>query len=226
MYSSDFTQISTPLVNIWSNSITLLPNLFAALAIFVVGLMVATAVSALIQRLLEGLKFDSLLKHLGLEPYFTRAGLALRASWFIGQLTFWFLAVAFLIAAADILSLSAFSVFLQNVLWYIPNIVIAILMMLAAVVLANFVRGVVRASVKSARLPAAHFLGTLTWWVIVIFGFFAVLNQLDIASEIVNALVTGFIAMLALAGGLAFGLGGRDYAAHLINRLREHTESR
>ena len=163
---------------------------------------------------------------MGVETYFKRAGIELRAARFLGQLTFWFFVVSFLLAASDILGLSALSGFLKDVLQYIPSIFVAVLIMLASVVLANFLRNVVRASVKSAKLPASHFLGSIVWWTITIFGFLTVLSQLNIAATVVNSIITGFIAMLALAGGLAFGLGGRDYASHLIGRLREHTESR
>jgi hypothetical protein len=75
-------------------------------------------------------------------------------------------------------------------------------------------------------LHAAGFLGTLTWWAVVFFGFFAALSQLGVAVALINSLVTGFVAMLALAGGIAFGLGGKDYAAHLLNKLRENVENR
>jgi hypothetical protein len=98
--------------------------------------------------------------------------------------------------------------------------------MLAAVVLGNFLKRIVTASVMSAKLHAANFLGTLTWWSVVVFGFLTALVQLNIAATVINTLITGFIAMLALAGGLAFGLGGREYASYLLGKLRNQTESR
>jgi uncharacterized membrane protein YhaH (DUF805 family) len=167
-----------------------------------------------------------LLSKLGLTPHFERAGLRLRGSRFLGQLVYWFLVVAFLLAASDILKLYALSAFLQDVLAYLPNVVVAVLIMLAAFVVGGLARKVVMASVMSARLHAAHFLGTLTWWAIVVFGLLTALVQLNIAASIINSIITGFIAMLALAGGLAFGLGGRDYASALIQKLRDRTEPR
>ena len=226
-YDTDgFSQIVGPLQHLWSSSLTFIPILISAVVVFVLGLVVASGLGMLVERILSTIKLDRLLKELGFEQHFERAGLRLQASRFLGQLVFWFLAVAFLLAASDILGLSALSVFLRQVLFYIPNVIVAVLIMLAAVVIGNFARTTVKAAVKGASLPSAHFLGALTWWVIVIFGLFAALLQLNIASAIINSIVTGFIAMLALAGGLAFGLGGRDYAAHLIGKLRDHTESR
>jgi len=179
----------------------------------------------LVEKIFDSVRLDAFLARLGLVPHFERAGLRLRASHFLGRLVYWFIVVAFLLAASDILGLFALSSFLRDVLSYIPNVVAAVLIMLAAVVLANLARKVVAASVLSAKLHAAHFLGTLTWWAIIVFGLLTAMVQLNIAVSIINSVITGFIAMLALAGGLAFGLGGRDYAADLIKRLRDHTES-
>ena len=218
--------ITQSLQGLWAGVFNFLPSLIGALVIIIVGLIVAAAFGTLVEKIFESIKLNKLLNSIGLAPYFERAGLKLNGAMFLGKLTYWFLLIAFLLAASDALGLYAFSNFLGVVLAYIPNVIIAVLLMLAAVVVANFLRNFIKASVRSAGLHAANFLGTLTWWAIILFGFFAVLSQLNIAREIVNTVITGFIAMLAIAGGLAFGLGGKEYAAHLIGRLRENTESK
>ncbi len=214
------------LQNVWMQVASFLPNLIGALIVLVIGLIVAAGLGTLVEKIFEALRLDAFLAKLGLRPFFERAGLQLRGSYFLGKLVYWFIVIAFLLAACSSLGLYALSSFLAAVLAYLPNVIAAVLIMLAAVVLANFVRRIVTASVLSAKLHAAHFLGTLTWWSVVIFGFLAALSQLQIAVTIIQSIVTGFIAMLALAGGLAFGLGGREYASHLLGRLRERTESR
>jgi len=218
--------VAGSLLSVWGGFITFIPSLVGALVVFIVGLIVAAGLGTLIEKIFDAIKLDAFLARLGLTPHFERAGLRLRGARFLGQLVYWFLVVAFLLAASDILRLYALSAFLQDVLAYLPNVVVAVLILLAAVVVGNLARRVVMASVMSAKLHAAHFLGTLTWWAIVVFGFLAALVQLNIVASIINSLITGFIAMLALAGGLAFGLGGRDYASHLIQKLRDRTESR
>lgn len=214
------------LQNLWLGFSSFLPNLIGALVILIIGLIFAAFFGTLVEKIFAAIRLDIFLGKLELAPYFERGGLKLKGARFLGQLTYWFILIGFLLAASDQLGLFAFSTFLNQIVLYVPNVIAAVLIMLAAVFLASFLRGVVRASVKSARLHSANFLGSLTWWAVVLFGFFAALVQLNIASSIINSIVTGFIAMLALAGGLAFGLGGRDYAAHLINRLRENTEQR
>ena len=227
MYVQTWTDVvAGSLQGLWVGVVDFLPNLIGALVILVIGLVVAAGLGTLVEKIFDALKLDTFLGKLGIVPYVERAGLRLRGARFLGQLVDWFLVVAFLLAASDVLGLSALSGFLRDVLFYIPNIVVAVLIMLATVVVGNFLKRVVVASVMSAKLHAAHFLGTLTWWSVVVFGLLAALVQLNIAVSIINSLITGFIAMLALAGGLAFGLGGRDYAAHLLNKLKESTGQR
>jgi len=196
-----------------------LPNLLGALLVLVVGLIVAAGLERLVERLVFYLRIDALLEKMGVGAYLQRANLQLNVGHFLGKIVYWFMVVAFLLASSDILSFTALSGFLQDVLLYIPNVLIAALILLAAVVAANFLKGLVLASVLGAKLHAAKFLGAATWWVIMIFGLLTAAAQLNIAVAIINTLITGIIAMLALAGGLAFGLGGKEAAARWISKM-------
>lgn len=218
--------VMTSFQNIWITFMFFIPDLIGALVVLIVGLIVAATLGTLVEKIFEAIKLDKFLGKLGVTPHVERAGLRLRGSYFFGRLVYWFIVIAFLIAASDILNLKTFSEFLNRVLEYIPNIAVAVLILLASVVIGNLLKRLVTASVMSARLHAAHFLGALTWWSVVVFGFLAALVQLNIAVTIINTVITGFIVMFALAGGLAFGLGGKDYANHLINKFRDMTEKR
>ncbi|RME59944.1 hypothetical protein D6779_03165 [Candidatus Parcubacteria bacterium] len=221
--SSGLNEVVAPLQDLWQSAVGFVPTLIAALVVFLVGLILATGLGMLVERALDKVKLDEVLKKLEVEKYFTRAGLRLHSSRFLGQLVFWFITAAFLLAASDILNLTGVSEFLREILRFIPNVVVAVIILLVAVLIANFTRHTVRAATKSARMPSSKFLGTLSWWAIVIFGFLAALEQLGIAATLIQTIVTGIVAMFALAGGLAFGLGGKEYAAHLIEKMREHT---
>ena len=214
------------LQNLWIQVLSWLPSFAGALVMFVAGLIVAAGLGSLTERVIGALKLDALLRKLGLEEYLRRAGLELNSGHFLGQLVYWFMLLAFLLAASDILGFFALSSFLRDILLYLPNLAIAVLIMFAALVAANLTSHVVRASVLSARLHAVKFLGSASWWTIMVFGGLAALIQLGIAVAIINTLITGLIAMLALAGGLAFGLGGKDYAAELLKRLQDELEHR
>jgi Mechanosensitive ion channel, conserved TM helix len=227
MVASSWTDvIASSFQHAWNVVIGFLPELIGALVLLIVGLLVASILRVIFEKIIDALKIDTLLRKLGVERFFERAGMKVRSGKFIGALVYWFFVVVVVLAISDILGLWGLSTFLNEVLVYFPNIIVAVLILLAAIVIANFLRGLVRASVMSAKLHSSKFLGALTWWSVVLFGFFAALLQLGVAAALIQTIVTGFIAMLALAGGIAFGLGGRDYASHLIGRLREHTEER
>jgi len=225
MFIQDWTAlVINSLQELWWGAIKVLGNILGALIVFLVGLIIASGLGSLVERVVGLLKLDKVLIGLGLKEYFDRAGLSINTGKFLGKIVYWFIVIVFLLAASDILGFYALSSFLKDVVSYIPNVAVAVLIMLAALVVANFLKHLVRASVKSAKLHAAHFLGALTWWAVVVFGFLAALSQLGVAVTIINALVTGFVAMIALAGGIAFGLGGKDYAAELVSKIKEHLE--
>ena len=212
--------------NAWNVLIGFLPELLGAIIILIIGLLIASILRVIFEKIVDALRIDDLLRKLGVERFVERAGIQLNSGKFVGALVYWFFVVVVVLAISDILGLWGLSTFLNEVLIYFPNIIVAVLILLAALVVANLLRGLVKASVMSARLHASKFLGALTWWSVVLFGFFAALLQLGVAAALIQTIITGFIAMLALAGGIAFGLGGRDYASHLIEKLRDHTENR
>ena len=222
MVVQDWTSVVVnSLQNLWSGTISVLANVLGALIVLLIGLIVAGGLGALVERVVNLVKLDKALKSLGLEEYFERAGLHINSGKFFGKLVYWFLVVVFILAATDILGFYSLSNFLREALLYIPNVIVAVLIMLASVVIANVLRKLVTASVKGAKLHASHFLASLTWWAVIVFGLLTALTQIGIAVAIIQSLVTGFVAMIAIAGGIAFGLGGKDYATTLLARLRE-----
>ncbi len=206
--------------SLWGTLIGFLPNLIGALLVFIVGLIVAVLLERIVIRVISYLKLDAMLRRAGVEPYFERANIHMNIGHFIGKVVYWFIIIVFLVAASDILHFTAFSFFLRDTLIpFLPNVLVAVLIVLASLVAANFLRRLVVASLNGARMHHAKGLGTLTWWVVFIFGFLSALLQVGVAVGIINTLITGIIAMLALAGGLAFGLGGRDRAARFLEKM-------
>ena len=221
-----FDSLSLSFGGLWGGVASFLPNFILAIVVFVLGLFVASMVGRVVEKVFESVKLDSFLSKIGLTPYFERAGMQLKSARFLGRLVYWFVVVVFLVAVSDSLRLFTLSDFLRELLNYIPSVVVAALMLLATVVLANFAKKVVIASVSGAKLHAAKFLGAVVWWAIMVFGIISALPRLGIDLMILNALVTGLIAMIALAGGLAFGLGGKEYASPLISKFKEVTEDK
>ena len=207
------------LQNLWQLVVNFLPSLVGALIVLVVGLIVASGLERLVERLVFYLKIDAALRKVGLDLHLEKANLKLDAGKFLGIAVYWFVFLAFLLASSDILGFGALSGFIKDVLLYIPNVIVAAFIVLVAVVAANFLKGLVMASVMGARLHAAKFMGLLTWWTVVIFGLLTAAVQLNIAVAVINTVITGLGAMVALAGGLAFGLGGRDAAMRWVEKL-------
>lgn len=215
------TTTGDSLRGLWDQVLGFLPALIGALVVFIIGLIIASLLEKLVERIIFYLKIDNVMRKAEVEGYLDRANIKLNVGVFLGKLVYWFITVAFLLAASDILNFDAFSGFLRRILDFIPNVVIAVLIMLAAMVVANFLRQLVTASIASAKMNHARGLGVFVWWVVIVFGFLTALPQVGINSAVIQALVTGLIAMLALAGGLAFGLGGRDRAAKFLERWSE-----
>ena len=212
------------LFNVWAGVINIIPSLIGAIIVLIIGTIIASALKTLVEKILDTVKLDNLLKKLDIEKYFQRANVSLNSGKFFGVLVYWFTAIVFILVAADVLKLEGFSQFLRQVVLYAPNIILAALIMLATIVVANFLRSLIKSSVAGAKLHASKFLGTATWWATIIFGALAALIQLGIAPALLNTIITGIVAMLAIAGGIAFGLGGKDYATYLVNKLKERTE--
>ena len=212
--------------DVWARFAMFIPSFVGAVVVFIIGLILAAGIGALVERIVSMLKVDKALARAGIEEYVERAGLKLNTSVVLGQVVYWFIVITFLLAASDILGFLALSSFLGAVLLYIPNVVVGVLIMLVTVVVANFLKKTVKSSVMSAKLHSAGFLGTLTWWAIVIFGLATALGQIGLDVTILNTVITGIIVMFALAGGIAFGLGGKDAAARLIEKFQEQVGQR
>ena len=129
--------------------------------------------------------------------------------------------IVFLMAAADILRLTEITDFLKRVLLYIPNIFVAILILIVAALVAEFLGKFIRASMEAGRLSAARFIGSVAKWSVWVFALFAALLQLGVAPSLINIIITGFVAMIAIGGGLAFGLGGKDSAKEVLDKIKK-----
>jgi hypothetical protein len=210
------------LADMWLSFVSFIPNLIAALVIFFIGWALAHAAARLVEKALVVLRVNSAFERLrGLKDAAGRAGLKINIPYVIGEIVRWFLIIVTLLAATDILGLQEVSRFLQAILFYIPNVAVAAVILVIAVVLANFIYRTVAASVDAAGFTSGAAIATVSKWSIIIFGFFAALLQLNVAAQLIQTILTAVFAMVALAGGLSFGLGGKDLAAKWLKRL-EH----
>lgn len=214
------------LQNLWGSFISFVPVLIWALVIFIVGWVVASIIGKAVAQVISALKLDKALENTAFEKAVARAGMKLSIGGFIGGVVKWFIVVVFLMASLQDLHLTAVSDFLStDVLGYLPHVLIAALVLVIATVIADATGNLVMGSAKAANIHSAGFLGTLARYSIWIFAFLIALDQLGIAGPYMQIMFSGLVAMLAIAGGLAFGLGGKEAAARALDKINKDVHS-
>lgn len=211
--------VTASLQTLWVGFINFLPNLLGAIIVFIIGWIIAVLLGRLVGQVVKALRIDQILEKMGFRRALDRANLKLNSGAFVGELTRWFFIIVFLMAATDILGLSEVTLFLRQVLMYIPQLIVAVLILLIAVLVASALQKLVKASVEAAGLGSSNFLGAVAKWSVLVFAILAALLQLGIVPSLIQTLFTGFIAALSIALGLSFGLGGKDLAAQVLDKL-------
>ncbi len=207
--------------NLFYGSVAFIPNLVVAVVIFIVGWLVGVGLGRVVAQIVDALRVDQALKPTGIERVLSRAGYGLNAGEFLGFFVKWFFIVVFLVAALDVLHLTTVNLFISDVvLGYLPQVIVAVMILLVAAVVAEAAERVVAGSAKAASLHAAGFLGKVARYAIWIFALLAALAQLNVATAFVQTLFTGVVIAVSLAIGLAFGLGGQASAARYLDRLQ------
>ena len=207
------------LQQVWTSIASFVPMLFGSLLIFFIGMIIAMTIGQLVEQIVKGLKVDDMLRKLDFEKTLEKAGWKMDSAAFLGGMVKWFFMIVFLLAAANILGLTQVGDFLRDVLLYIPNVVIAALILIIAAIVADVAERILRGSL-AAMGHHGSLVAPLVRWSIWIFAFIAALLQLGIAVTLIQTVVTGLVAAIALATGLAFGLGGKDAASQFIDRMR------
>ena len=216
--------VRSSLLTLWGNVAAFVPKLIAAVVVFLIGWLIAALLGRAAYHIIKALQINKALEGLGFKAALERGGLKLDAPRFFDELVKWFFIVVFLMAATNIVGLTQVSEFLAVVVFYLPNVIVAALVVLIGILVARFLEHAVRASVKAAKLASANFLALLTRWSVLIFSLLIALDQLGVAPEIIRIFIMGVIAMIAIAGGLAFGLGGRDLAGNWLSDLKKKVQ--
>lgn len=207
--------------NLWLGLAGFVPSLVVAIVIFIVGWLIGVGLGRVVKQVVDALRVDQALRAAGVDRLVDRAGYSLSSGWLLGTLVKWFVILVFLVAALDLLHLETVNLFLSEVvLGYLPNVIVAVLILLAAAMIANVVQQVVAGTAKAAGLVSANLLGSIARYAIWIFAVLAALGQLNVATAFVQTLFTGVVIALSLAVGLSFGLGGQQAAARYIEHIR------
>lgn len=200
----------------WSQIAIFVPKLMAALILFFLGWLLARLLKAGVERLLKAMQFDSLAQKSGLEALAQTGGVKLSLSAVIGALAYWLVVLVVAVSVANSLGLETVAELLNRVVLYLPNVLVAILVLLFGTLLARFVNRLVFTWLNGIKAPNALGMSTTAEYMVQIFAFFLALEQLQIATQLVTAAFSIAFGGLVLAFALSFGLGGREWAAQKI----------
>src|SRR5215212_1076923 len=201
-----------PLQNALSTFLSYLPQLIGAIVILIVGYIVAKVLQAVVGRVLQGIGFEGWMEKGGIKQFFDRTQTNQTPTTIIGKLVFWFVFIIALTMAADALGIPQVSAVLGQLLAFIPNIIAAILILILAALLANFLSGIVRGATGSG------ILGSIAQYAVIVYAAFAALTQLGIAVELTAPTFLILLGAVALAAAIAFGIGGREVAQDILQK--------
>lgn len=225
-------------INTWSDAVILaiadslsafgrvLPNVVGAILIFSIGWLIAGIVKNVTLKVLKVLQLEPFAEKVGIADALKKVGTTVSPPELIGELIKWIIVLVFLAPAVEILGLRQVTSILNSVLLYIPNVLVAVIIVMVGVIFADLTSQFVHGSATALGATTSKALAAISKYAITIFAFLAALTQLGIAQQLIATLFTGFVAMIAIAGGLAFGLGGKETAAEILDALKKSLQEK
>src|ERR671915_1562507 len=207
-----------PLQNALSTFLSYLPQLIGAIVILIIGYIVAKVLQAVVGRVLQAVNFDGWMEKGGIKQFFDRTETNQTPHSILGQLVFWFVFIIAITMAADALGIPQGSVVLAQLIAYIPSIIAAILILILAALLANFISGIVRGATGS------DILASIAQYAIIVYAVFAALAQLGVAVQLTANTFLIILGAVALAGAIAFGIGGREVAQDILEKAYNRSD--
>lgn len=200
------------------------PSILAASGVLLLGLLISFLIGKFFNKIGEKLKLSMLSEKIGFTALLKKANIKLSPSTIIASFFQGWVLTVFLLATANILKLTAVSDFLEKITDFLPSVLVAFFILLFAFRMGDFIGAIAMSLLSVANSHAAKILSVVIKNIVIAFGVMAALVELEIAPELVQILFAGLIFMMALAGGLAFGLGGKDVVRELLEDMRHHNK--
>jgi len=201
-----------------------IPRIIGFLLVLLIGWFIASLLAKAVAALLHAVKFNDLARRSGFADFVHKMGIKTDSAGVIASVAKWFVRLIVMVVAFDTLGLPAVSEVLRELLLWLPNLVVALVILVIAGLAATALSNLVRGATAEAGLSSSNTLATIAKVAVWAFGIVVAVNQLGIATTLINTLLIGLVGALALATGLAFGLGGRDRAAQVIERASQKAE--
>lgn len=206
------------LTSFWTELASFVPKLIAALVLLFLGWLLAKVARTAIMRLLRMLNFDKVTEKSGLEAFLKHADLEVSVASILGNLVYWLIILVMIVTVANSLGLHMVAELFNKVVLYIPNVIVAILVLVFGTILARFINRIVFAWLNNVGFSGALTVSTFSEYAMMIFVFFIAMEQLQIANELLTAAFVIAFGAIGLAFAIAFGLGAKDWAGKVIDQ--------
>ncbi len=216
--------IFVSLSNALNGFLSAIPLVVGALLILAIGWIISNLVARLVREVLVRAGADRLFAEHGGEVY-GKTSREIKPSVVTSEIVKWIIRFIFLVAASNVLGMPQVSLLLNQVLLWIPNLLVAAVILLVAPLIGRFLRGLIEVGAGNMGFTNAPLLGRIAEMAVIAFAVLIAIDQIGIAADLLNILFMGVVGALALAFGLAFGLGGRDVAARITESWYEGTQS-
>lgn len=213
------TQITSALQETFNSVGEFLPKLIGALAIWIIGGFIARGIRWAVQKILKTVKFDDIADKVGINSKLTQGGVKGGASGLLAKMAYWIIMLTVYIMAFNALGLEVVSDLLTSVIQFIPKIIVACILLVVGMFLADFVRDLVKGALKTGSFDNPNLVANIAYYAVMFLAVTMAINTVGIGGDIVNTLVTAVFGALSLGLAIAFGLGGRDAAAKTINKV-------
>jgi len=209
--------------NMFSQVGMFLPKFVAAILILVLGTAIAKWIKSLVVKLLELLRISKGLQDTPIEAFLKHAEVG-KIEDVVGAVVYWLSMIVVLQTSVSLLGLQAISSVLEKLLGYTPNVVSAVLVLFFGVLLAGFVESLVKGAIQSVSGKSARLFGKVSSYMIMVISIMAAIAELKIAQQFISTLFMGFVFTLALALGLAFGLGSKNAVSEMMDEWYRNTK--
>jgi len=202
----------------WHQVISVFPKLLAVFTMLIIGWGIAVLVRFAVKRFLKWIKFDRYTGKSGLEHYFKNDQFDVSLSGIISQIIFWLVILLFVITGANILGMTELANMLHQLANYLPRIILAIVILIFGTILSRFINRLVFAWLHSIKFDGALVVSTSAEYLVQFFAIFVALEQLNIGTQLITALFVIMLGSVFLALAIAFGLGGKEWAAEILKK--------
>lgn len=202
----------------WGQIAMSLPQILAAIILFVVGWIIARLVKKMVIKLLTLAKFNYVTEKTGIDKFLKDGGLSITTIDILGTLVYWVIMLIVIMATLNSLQLTTAALLFNEIMLYVPNLIVAIIILILGIYLGRLVAKSLHASLLNANDVNAALIGRIAFYSIIVLTVFIILSQLQIAEPIVTSAFQIFFGAICLALALAFGLGGKDWAAGKIKK--------